>query len=78
MGSTLDSEDIEIVLVDNGSTQELDLGDLKKEIKFYNYPNPTKSPAAAINFGINKASSELIGVFIDGARQLYCKSRCYC
>jgi glycosyltransferase involved in cell wall biosynthesis len=61
-------EDIELIIVDNGSTQQADLGDLSDKVRFYKYPEPTQSPSAAVNFGINKASSELIGVFIDGAR----------
>ena len=61
-------EDIELIIVDNGSTQPINIPIYYKNIKYLQFPNPSASPAAAINFGLSNASSEIIGVMIDGAR----------
>ncbi len=61
-------EDIEIIVVDNGSDNDVEFGELSQYINYYKHPSPNKSPAAAANFGIKMSTSDLIGVFIDGAR----------
>ena len=64
-------DEYEVILVDNGSKvppTEEDFLDLEIDLAIYHYENPTHSPVAAINMGMNKASGQFIGVCIDGAR----------
>lgn len=61
----------EVIVVDNGSTPPPRLGDfaaLGLDLRVLQQPEPTHSPAAAINTGLRQARAPLIGVWIDGAR----------
>ncbi len=64
----LNEAEIEIILVDNGSDTEFRAGPSYSNIKYLHVENPTQSPAAAINLGLSHASSDFIGLMIDGAR----------
>jgi len=64
-------DDYEVILVDNGSKEPPtaeDFAYLNINLSVYSMKNPTHSPVRAINFGINKAIGQFIGVCIDGAR----------
>lgn len=62
------AEQVEIIVIDNGSTQEIKLPENIRDIRLLKFDNPTPSPVSAINYGISIASANLIGVMIDGAR----------
>ncbi|MFK8013275.1 MAG: sulfotransferase [Marinicellaceae bacterium] len=66
----IDDKTIEIIVIDTGSKQLPDLSDFKDKIKFIKFKTKHPSPVEAVNHGINIASSELIGVLIDGARMV--------
>ena len=69
----ISSDEYEVILVDNGSRVPPRLEDFSGidiDLTIYNHENPTRSPVAAINMGINKSVGQVIGVFIDGARIL--------
>lgn len=59
---------IEIIVVDNGSTQPLHIPDTIKNVRLLKVTTPTVSPVSAINMGLKEAQADMIGVFIDGAR----------
>jgi hypothetical protein len=64
-------EDYEVLLIDNGSTQHLDeaaLRTLMPGLTVYRYKDATVSPVPAVNFGLDVARGDLVGIFIDGAR----------
>ena len=66
-------DEYEVIIVDNGSKippQLEDFSGMDVDLTIYNYENPTRSPVAAINMALNKASGQFIGVCIDGARIL--------
>lgn len=66
----LSAEDIEIILIDNGSAcppARSDFADIPN-LRVVSYPFATQSPARAVNLGLHLARSECVGVFIDGAR----------
>lgn len=61
----------EVIVVDNGSKRPPDaaaFSELGLDLTVLRQPNPTPSPAAAINTGLRHARADLIGVWIDGAR----------
>ncbi|MBP0445057.1 glycosyltransferase family 2 protein [Roseomonas sp. SSH11] len=61
----------EVIVVDNGSRTPptaADLPETSGTVHLHIFPDPTPSPAAAINFGLARARGELVGVWIDGAR----------
>jgi glycosyltransferase involved in cell wall biosynthesis len=71
MQRDIDPQDYEAILIDNGSTQDVDETGLRRifpGLVFHRFANATASPAAAINFGLTLARGDLIGVMIDGAR----------
>lgn len=67
----LEAEDVEIVVVDNGSAepvppQRLSSGDAP--VRCLSCSARSVSPARAANEGIAAATADLVGLFIDGAR----------
>ena len=64
----IDNNDVEIIVVDNGSSEPALINEDWHNVQYLTYPNPTHSPVAAVNFGLQRAKSELVGVMIDGAR----------
>ncbi|MFI5511730.1 glycosyltransferase [Mycobacterium sp. NPDC051804] len=64
-------DDYEIIVIDNGSAEPVDVGRYRQwggNICVHRMTNAAVSPAAAINAGLALAQGELIGVMIDGAR----------
>lgn len=64
-------EDYEIIVIDNGSTQEFAPSQLQRlggNVSAHRMLHPTPSPVPAINHGLELARGNLIGVLIDGAR----------
>ena len=69
----IDRDGYEVILVDNGSKNPPRIGDfdhLEMNLSIHCMENPTHSPVAAINFGINQSCGKFIGVCIDGARMV--------
>lgn len=67
----LAGDDYEIIVVDNGSAEPVDVGRCSQwggNVRVHRMTNAAVSPAAAINAGLALAEGELIGVMIDGAR----------
>lgn len=65
------AEDYEIILVDNGSTQEFDeklYCRLAPNLSVVRMDDAAPSPVGAINRGLQMARGDLVGVLIDGAR----------
>ncbi|WP_430462361.1 sulfotransferase [Thalassolituus sp. LLYu03] len=63
-------EDIDIVLVDNGSAHKptlAGLGDFPN-LRIVSFPFKSQSPVQAVNLGLSLAQADVVGVFIDGAR----------
>jgi glycosyltransferase involved in cell wall biosynthesis len=65
-------DDIEVIVVDNGSPTPFDdrLLDGFEHARSIRLDPAPASPVTAVNTGLAAASSDLIGVFIDGARML--------
>jgi glycosyltransferase involved in cell wall biosynthesis len=71
MQRDIDPRDYDIILIDNGSTQAFDEGELRRflpDLVVHRFRNATVSPVPAINFGLTQARGDLVGVCIDGAR----------
>ncbi len=67
----VNSEDYEVIVVDNGSNEFVDYTKLEAEyenLKYYKIENAPPSPAHAINYGVSKSQGKYIGIMIDGAR----------
>jgi hypothetical protein len=65
------ADDLEVVVVDNGSTPPFDpsvLATLKGTFRLIRLDPAAASPAKAINRGIAEATGDVVGVLIDGAR----------
>ncbi len=63
--------DYEVLLVDNGSQQPLEEGELTTfdlNLLCLHNPEPGVSPVSAINLGLHAARGRWIAVWIDGAR----------
>ena len=68
----VDLHDVEVIVVDNGSSTPFDetlLAGFPRARALRIDPAPP-SPVSAINAGIEAASADLIGAFVDGARML--------
>ncbi|MCK5784784.1 MAG: glycosyltransferase family 2 protein [Desulfobacterales bacterium] len=66
----VNEKDIEVIVVENGSTHRLDEKQVVSNGKNFSYfylENPPPSPAYAINFGVKKARGKYICIMIDGA-----------
>lgn len=71
MQNNIQESDYEIIVVDNGSTDPVDIESclrLGGNIRFFAAPNPTVSPASAIAYGVRLARYGCLGIWIDGAR----------
>jgi hypothetical protein len=67
----LAEHEIELIVVDNGSTRPADEAELRQacpQVKLLRVDDGGVSPVTAINRALALASGELIGVCIDGAR----------
>jgi hypothetical protein len=67
----IDPHDYEVILIDNGSTLPFDNAELQRimpDIILHRLKDAPVSPVRAINFGIDIARGDLIGICIDGAR----------
>ena len=66
--------DYEVILVDNGSTPELDSAELAQRfqgrLRTLRLPPGTVSPVEAVNAGVALARADRIAVMVDGARML--------
>ncbi|MFO7551195.1 MAG: glycosyltransferase [Haliea sp.] len=69
----VDEREYEIVVVENGSTEPLDQNLVESSganVRYYYLHNPPKSPAHAINFGVEKSRGDLLAIMIDGAHMV--------
>ena len=66
----VDDYAIEIIVIDNGSQVLPDLTQFNGKVKFVQFKSKHPSPVEAVNHGIKMASSNLVGVLIDGARMV--------
>ncbi|MGE0431358.1 MAG: glycosyltransferase [Planctomycetota bacterium] len=62
------ADDLEIIVVDNGSVHPPEFQDDYPDVTVMRIDNATHSPVPAIRAGLGRATGELIGVMIDGAR----------
>ncbi len=65
--------DYEVIVIDNGSTEPLDSEFVKtfgSNFHYYFLERSSKSPAGALNFGVNKAKGEFVSCIVDGARMV--------
>lgn len=65
--------DYEIVVVENGSAQELveqDVLALGNNIRYFHRTETSASPCRAVNFGLQQCRGRSIGLMIDGARMV--------
>ncbi|MEM8791008.1 MAG: glycosyltransferase [Pseudomonadota bacterium] len=71
MQNGIAADDVEIIVVDNGSSDPADLEACLREVPnaaFISLPKTGVSPCHAANVGIAAARADKIGVMIDGAR----------
>jgi Methyltransferase domain/Glycosyl transferase family 2 len=71
MQRDVDPADVEVILVDNGSTEPFDEAELRRimpTLIVRRVANATPSPVPAVNLGLGLARADLVGVCIDGAR----------
>lgn len=69
--ASIASADVEIIVVDNGSTIPVEPGwfdGTKSPIRILRFPPGNASPCAGLNAGVGAASHPTIAVLIDGAR----------
>jgi len=67
----VDEKDYEVIVVDNGSENALDLEKLRgvgANLHYHYIEKATPSPAPAMNFGVRQARGRYLGLMIDGAR----------
>jgi Methyltransferase domain len=67
----IDAADVEVILVDNGSTEPVDETELRRivpDLIVRRVADATPSPVPAVNLGLGLARADLVGVCIDGAR----------
>jgi glycosyltransferase involved in cell wall biosynthesis len=64
-------EDYEVIVVDNGSTAPLSdelVRGFGKNFSYFFLNTTSKSPAHAVNLGVDRARGKFVGCIIDGAR----------
>ena len=69
----IESEDFEVIVVENGSTEPLidtDMSRFGPNFIYHYLENASKSPACAINKGAELATGDILGIMIDGAHLL--------
>lgn len=69
----VDEADYEVIVVENASDWTLDeqrVQALGKNFRYFLREEQSKSPAAAINFGMSQCRARFIGLMIDGARMV--------
>lgn len=69
----VDPEDYEVILVENRSSRNMDAGEIERlpgNFRYFLRDEKGVSPAAAINFALDKAQGKFIGLLIDGARMV--------
>jgi hypothetical protein len=67
----IDAADYEVIVIDNGSPQPLDEAHCRRlcpNLQLHVIADAPPSPVPAINFGLERARGEFVGVWIDGAR----------
>jgi len=71
--SGLTADEIEVIVVDNGSSSPVDIDSCCQwipDMQLVGMENPNQSPVNAINKGLELAHGDFIGVMVDGARML--------
>jgi len=69
----IDSDQVEVIAVDNGSTEPLDEKQVWRfgnDFRYLYHDTKSKSPAGALNRAVEQASADLLVCLIDGARIL--------
>lgn len=67
----ISADEYEVIVVDNGSQSLPDLNEARSlglDVRLIEVPDPSPSPARAINIGLNASVGRHVGVMIDGAR----------
>lgn len=67
------AEDFEVIVVENRSANTLpesQVRELPPNFRYFLRDEAGISPAAAVNFGLQQCSGEMLGLFIDGARMI--------
>ena len=70
----VDAVEYEVIVVDNGSSEELHLNDLRQffsgALRLLRLPKLSVSPVDAVNRGVAMARASRVAVMVDGARML--------
>lgn len=68
--TNMSNTDYEILIIENGSSNRLDqvaIESLGPNVRYHFLENAAKSPAKAINFGVQMARGEIVAIMVDGA-----------
>ena len=63
-------EEFEVIVVENGSSARLNEAEIRRlapNVRYHFLADPPPSPAYAINYGVEQAGGDLLGIMIDGA-----------
>ena len=69
----LDGDDVEVIVLDNGSPHPVDskvIASWPANVRYEFVTEAKPSPAQALNYGVELARSDFVGVVIDGARMV--------
>ena len=69
--SGFDKGDIEVIVLENGSTEPIPeevISAWGSDVRYISVPNPSSSPAKALNLGVRMARAPVVCPVIDGAR----------